>query len=134
MDAAAVSTEVWVLGWSAVLLVAQVIAQASARGDLGQKYLLSSRDEGLNSKSVVAGRLQRALHNLLETYPAFIALVVALALTGRTGGIAATGALIWIVARVIYVPLYAAGIPVVRTIAWFASIIGLALIAIRLLF
>lgn len=133
MEAAAASTEIWVLAWSAVLLVLQVIIQATATADLGPAYLFSPRDEGLKSKSVLAGRLERALHNLLETYPAFIALVVALALTGKTGGIAATGALLWIVARILYAIVYAAGIPVVRTLLWFASIIGLALMAIRLI-
>lgn len=134
MEAAAASTEVWVLGWSAVLLIAQVIAQASAGGDLGPAYLFSPRDEQRVSKSLVAGRLNRALHNLLETYPAFIALVVALVFTGKLGGIAATGAVIWLIARVAYVIAYAAGIPVVRTFIWFASIIGLVMMAIRLLF
>lgn len=132
MEAAAASTEIWVLGWSAALLVLQVIAQATAGGDLGPKYLFSSRDEGLKSKSVLAGRLERALSNLLETYPAFIALALALALTGKTGGIAATGAIIWLIARVLYVIVYAAGTPVIRTIIWFASIIGLVMMFIRL--
>ncbi len=75
----------------------------------------------------------RALRNFLETYPAFIALAVALAITGKTGGIAATGAILWLVARIIYVILYAAGTPVIRTIVWFASVIGLAMMAIQLL-
>lgn len=134
MEAAAASTEIWVLGWSAVLLIVQMLAQATAGGDLGPTYLFSPRDENRVSKSVLAGRLLRALNNLLETYPAFIALAVALALTGKTGGIAATGAVIWLVARVVYVLIYAAGIPVVRTLVWFASIVGLAMMAIRLLF
>jgi uncharacterized MAPEG superfamily protein len=133
MEAAAASTEIWVLGWSAVLLIVQMLAQATAAGDLGPKYLFSPRDEGRVSKSILAGRLLRALNNLLETYPAFIALAVALALTGKTGGIAATGAIIWLVARIVYVFLYAAGIPVIRTLVWFASIIGLVMMAIRLL-
>jgi uncharacterized MAPEG superfamily protein len=133
MEAVMQSTEVYVLGWSAVLLLVQVVAQASASGDLGPKYLFSVRDEELRTKSLVGRRLDRALWNLLETYPAFIALVVALSLTDKVGGIAATGAVIWIVARVIYVGLYAAGIPVIRTFVWLASMIGLALMAVRLL-
>lgn len=99
MEAAAVSTEIWVLGWSVVLLIGQVIAQACAAYDLGPKYLFSPRDEGRVSRSVVAGRLSRPVHNLLETYPAFVALVLALAVTGTTGGIAATGAVPWLIAR-----------------------------------
>lgn len=114
-------------------MLVQVIAQASFIGDLGPKYLFSARDEARVSKSVLAGRLLRALHNLLETYPAFIALVLALALTGKTGGIAAAGAVLWIIARVLYVILYAAGVPVVRTIVWTASVIGLVMMLVRLI-
>ena len=75
----------------------------------------------------------RALKNLLETYPAFIALALALVVTGKTGGIGATGAWLWLLARVVYVVLYAAGIPVVRTLVWIASILGLVLMLIRLM-
>jgi len=134
MEAAAASTEIWVLGWSAVLLVVQIFAQAGAGADRGQDYLLGARDEARGSRSTVAGRLDRALRNLLETYPAFIALAVALALTGKTGGIGAAGALVWIIARVAYVPVYAAGISVIRSLIWFASIIGLAMMFVRLMF
>lgn len=133
MEAAAASTEIWVLGWSAVLLIVQVVAQATASSDLGPTYLFSPRDEPRESKSVVARRLYRALKNLLETYPAFIALVVALVVTGKTGGLAATGAGLWLAARVIYVLIYAAGVPVVRTVVWLASIVGLILMLIRLM-
>ena len=133
METAAASTEIWVLGWSAALVILQVIAQATAASDLGPKYLFSPRDEGRVSKSVVAGRLLRALHNLLETYPAFIALALALAVTGKTGGLAATGAVVWLIARLAYVVVYAAGIPIVRTAIWFASIVGLLLMLIRLI-
>ena len=133
MEAAALSTEIWVLGWSAVLLIVQVVAQATAAGDLGAKYLLGPRDEKHESKSILAGRLDRALKNLLETYPAFIAIVVALVVTGKTGGLAATGAWLWLAARIVYVFLYAAGIPVFRTLIWVVSITGLVLMLVRLL-
>ncbi len=134
MEAAAASTEITVLGWSVVLLLVQVVVQASAAADLGPKYLLSPRDENRVSRSVAAGRLLRALRNLLETYPAFVALALALVVTGKAGGIGATGAWLWLIARVFYLVLYAAGIPVARTIAWFASIVGLVLKLIRLIF
>lgn len=129
----AASTEIAVLVWSVVLLLVQIVIQATATYDLGPKYLLGPRDEGRKSRLVVAGRLDRALRNLLETYPAFIALVVGLVLTGRTGGIAATGAVIWIVARVAYVALYALGVPALRTLAWLASIVGLVMMLVKLL-
>ena len=122
-----------VLGWSVVLLLVQVVLQASAGLDLGPRYLFSPRDEKRESKVVVAGRLQRALRNFLETYPAFVALALALVVTGKAGGLGATGAWLWLVARVLYVAIYAAGIPVIRTIVWFASIIGLVLMLVQLM-
>ena len=73
------------------------------------------------------------MHNLLETYPGYIALVVGLVATGKTGGLAATGAIIWIIARALYVIIYATGIPVVRTLVWAASIVGLVMMIIRLM-
>ncbi|MEQ1951683.1 MAPEG family protein [Mesorhizobium yinganensis] len=130
--AAAASTEITVLTWSVVLLLVQVIVQATATYDLGPKYLFSPRDEGRVSRSVVAGRLGRALRNLLETYPAFIALALMLVITGKAGGLGATGAWLWLAARVVYVIIYAAGVPVVRTLVWLVSIVGLLLMLARL--
>lgn len=133
METVAAPTEITVLVWSAVLLLVQVVAQATASADLGPTYLFSPRDEPRESSSLVARRLYRALHNLIETYPAFIALTLALVVSGKTGGIAAAGAWLWLIARVVYVVVYAAGIPVVRTLVWLASIIGLVLMLVRLM-
>lgn len=133
MEAAAASTEIAVLGWSALLLLLQVVAQATASSDLGPTYLFSPRDELRVSKVIVAGRLLRALRNLLETYPAYIALTIALVVEDKTGGIAATGAWLWLAARVVYVPIYAFGIPVIRTLVWLVSIVGLLMMFARLM-
>lgn len=136
MEAAAASTEIWVLGWSVVLLIVHILVQALSldlAGDLGIKYLLGPRDEQRTSRSVVAGRLLRSLNNMLETYPAFIALALALAVTGKTGGLGAAGALTWILARVVFTLFYVAGVAGLRTLAWFVSIVGLVLMLVRLM-
>lgn len=136
MEAAAASTEIWVLGWSVVFLIVHILVQALSldlAGDLGIKYLLGPRDEERATKSVMAGRLQRSLNNMLETYPAFVALALALAVTGKTGGLGATGALVWIAARVVFTLFYVGGVPVLRTLAWFVSILGLVLMVVRLM-
>ena len=133
MEAAAASTEIAVLGWSVVLLLVQVILQATSTFDLGP-YLLGPRDDNRQSGNVMAGRFKRALENLLETYPAFVALALALVVTGKSGDIAATGAWVWLAARVVYVPLYAFGVPAVRTLVWCVSIVGLLMMLFRLLF
>lgn len=133
MEAAVASTEITVLGWSVVLLLVQIMLQAVSSYDLGPKYLLGPRDEEREPRNVMAGRLQRALRNLLETYPAFVALALALAVTGKTGGMAATGAWIWLIARVVYLFLYAGGVPALRTLAWVVSVVGLVLMLARLI-
>ncbi|CAN7501996.1 MAPEG family protein [Aminobacter sp. LjRoot7] len=135
-ETAAASTEIWVLGWSVVLLIAHILVQALSldlSGDFSIKYLLSSRDDGRAPKNIVAGRLLRSLNNMLETYPAFVALALALAVTGKTGELGATGAVMWILARVVYAFLYVAGVPVLRTLVWFVSIAGLVLMVVRLM-
>jgi uncharacterized MAPEG superfamily protein len=132
VEAVTQSTEIVVLGWSVVLLLVQIILQAVSTYDLGP-YLLGPRDDERQSGNVMAGRLKRALENLLETYPAFVALALALAVTGKAGGIAATGAWVWLIARVVYVPLYAFGVPAVRTLAWCVSIVGLVMMLVRLM-
>ena len=52
MEGAVGSTELSVLGWSVVLLLLQVRAQATAASDLGPTYLFSPRDERRESRSV----------------------------------------------------------------------------------
>ena len=133
MEAAASSTEIHILGWSVVLLLAQIALQGVSSYGLGIPYLLGPRDEERRPGNPVAGRLGRALRNLLETYPAFVGLALALAVTGKTGGTAAAGAWIWIAARVFYVPLYAFGVPVVRSVCWCVSVAGLAMMFVRLM-
>jgi uncharacterized MAPEG superfamily protein len=131
---AAMSTEIVLLGWSVLLLLVQVVLQASlVSSELGMPYALGPRDEGREPKKPIARRSVRSLRNFLETYPAFIALALALAITGKTGGWGAAGAQIWFWARIAYVPAYLSGIPTVRTGIWGLSLAGLVLMLIQLL-
>jgi uncharacterized MAPEG superfamily protein len=134
MAPVALNVEMKTLGWSVVLLLAQIALQScSATAEHGVRYNASPRDENLTPKTAFAGRAQRALANLLETYPAFIALALALTLEGRAGGLGAVGAIVWFCARVAYVPVYALGIPYLRSAIWIASVIGLLMMFARLL-
>lgn len=127
-------TEIIILALSVVLLVVQILLQSfAATLELGMAYNASPRDEDRAPKSPVAGRLERALRNLLETYPAFAALALALVVTGKSGGWGAAGAIAWFAARVVYVGLYAAGIPYLRSLVWLVSISGLGLMLAALL-
>ncbi len=126
--------ELVLLGWSTVLLVAALMLQGQlATRELGVGWNAGPRDGDDVPQGKLAGRAQRALDNFKETYPAFVALALGLAVADRTGGIGATGAILWFVARLVYHPLYLLGVPYLRSIAWLAAMLGLLLMLIRFL-
>src|ERR1700688_4196468 len=123
------SIELICLELSVLLFIAHVVCQAIlSQGEFGQAFLFSPRDEEPEAKGVGVGRAARALNNFVENYGAFVAMDLALIATGQTGG---WGAAVWIVARIVYLPLYLVGIPVVRTACWTVSIIGLLMMLAR---
>jgi uncharacterized MAPEG superfamily protein len=125
--------ELTLLGWSVVLFFAYMAVQAStALRDTGAAYNAGPRDEA-KPLGVLAGRARRSFENFRETYPLFIALTLGLAVTGRGGGIADTGAWLWFGARIVYIPLYLAGVPWLRSLAFGVSAIGLVMMLTRLL-
>lgn len=127
-------TELVALALGIVLLIAQIVIQAmTMTAEVGLDYNAGARDEARPVRGVVAGRAARALRNLLETFPAFVALALMLAITGRTGGLGAIGAWLWLIARVIYVPLYLLGVPRLRSLFWGAALVGLCLMLARFL-
>lgn len=75
----------------------------------------------------IAGRADRAAHNMLEGMVLLLATVLAAQLAGKSAQ-AATGATIFFWARLVYWPVYLGGIIYLRTAVWFVSIIGLAMI------
>lgn len=82
----------------------------------------------------LAGRLARAQANLYETLPLFIGALLAAYVAGRLGWKTEIGAHLYFWSRLIYLPLYAAGIPRIRTLVWLVGIVGLLLILWALLF
>jgi len=78
--------------------------------------------------SAVAGRLDRAYRNFMETFPFFAVAILAANATNRFGALTLIGSQVYVLARIVYVPLYAAGVPVIRTLTWLVSMVGLGLI------
>ena len=125
--------ELTYLLYAVILLIAHIVIQATL-SDLskGLFWALGSQDEP-REQNVIAGRVQRALRNYLETFPAFVALALLLTVTERGTELSALGAALFFWARVAYIPAFASGIPLVRSIAWFASIGGLVLMILAAL-
>ena len=68
-----------------------------------------------------------------KTSRPFVAVALALIVTQRTGGSGALGATIWVLARIVYIPLYLFGIVYARTGVWAISIVGLLMMFTRLI-
>lgn len=124
--------ELQYLVYGVILLIVHVLVQATF-SDLskGIGWALGPQDED-REQSAIAARIQRALRNYLETFPAFIALALTLAVTDLGNATSALGAAVWFWARVAYIPAYASGIPLVRSVAFFASLAGLVMMILPL--
>ncbi|MCT7046442.1 MAPEG family protein, partial [Salmonella enterica] len=66
----------------------------------------------------LAARVDRASRNYLETFAFFAAAVLVVVVGQRTNAQTALGAQLYVWARVIYLPVYAIGIPYLRTLVW----------------
>lgn len=122
------------LALSVILLVVHISVQAvlSTR-ELGRDWNVGPRDEGLEPKGKLVGRAARASKNFQETYPAFIGLLLGVAFAGDdASGLGLIGGWIWFVARLIYLPLYLAGIPYFRSFVWLIGLAGLGAMMIAL--
>lgn len=121
--------ELCLLAASVALGLLQIVLAAT--GSVVQRGLgwaASARDGEARLLTGVAGRLDRARGNFLETFPLFaVAVLLALALQ-RHNGMIVLGAQLYFWARVAYVPAYAAGIPYLRTLIWAVSIVGIVLV------
>ena len=126
-------TEIVMLGVSVALLLVQLFLQSiSSTLEMGGDYKAGPRDEARVLEGIFAGRADRAFRNLLETFPVFASLALALVVTGRNGGLGALGAEAWVVTRLLYVPLYFIQIPFARSLVWFVSIFALVAMLVRL--
>lgn len=126
--------EIQMLAWGILLGVAQLfLAAALMTRQRGLAWNASARDGDPPPLTGVAARADRAFRNFLETFPFFAAAAVAVVATGSGDAGTAWGAQLWFWARVLYVPLYLAGIPYVRSLVWGASLAGMLMVVLGLL-
>ena len=115
--------------FSTILCFVQVlIAATGANQQVGLPKLAGNRDD-VPAYTGWAGRAKRAHLNMIENLVLFAALVLIAAVSGKANAITAMGAMIFFWGRLAYAVIYVAGIPWLRTLAWFISVIGMAMIA-----
>jgi uncharacterized MAPEG superfamily protein len=120
------STELQMLAWAIALGVVHLLVNASfMTAQRGVRWNASSRDGAVEPLTGVAARMDRAWRNFLETFPLFAAAVLAVSVAGRGNDDTALGAQLYFWARLAYVPVYAAGIPYLRSAVWAAALWGL---------
>src|SRR5690349_12065280 len=117
----------------AVGLVQLMWAAAAARAHQGDlKWAAGPRDTPMPLGGVAA-RLDRAFWNFAETFPFFAAAVLACAFAGKLGtDLTVWGSGLYVAARALYAPLYASGVPTIRTLVWLAAMVGLVMVLVAL--
>ena len=123
------NTEQTLLLYSMVLGLVQLfsglIASTTQRG---AKWNMGNREGNPPPLKGVPARLNLAFENFKETFPFFAAAVLLVSLTNRHTPGSVLGAQLYFWARLVYVPVYAAGITGLRTLVWLVSFAGIVLL------
>lgn len=123
------SFELAMLAASCVLCLVQIIVSSHAASlQRGYRWTASSRDAEVPPLTGLAGRLERALRNFLETFPVFVSAIFLVHVLGRESALSEWGAGLYFSARVVYLLLYAVGVPLLRSLVWNVALIGIVLL------
>lgn len=113
---------------SVLLWLVHLLLQAGLAG-VPLEWNAGPRDTPPPPPPAVGGRAARAFRNYMESFPTFAALALAFLATNHPAGIWPT---LWIAARIVYLPLYLAGVPYVRSIVWVISLLAVVAMLTRL--
>lgn len=126
------SLELTMLMWASILYIVQIAIGAVA-ADIrnGVPWGLGNREVTPEAEGW-GGRANRAYANMAESLLPFACLVLIAHSLGRTGDWSALGAEIFLISRLAYAVVYIAGIKIVRSLAYFGGIVGIALVVVQL--
>ena len=126
------------LAFTLILAIVQIGWAGAARtAELGAKWNAGPRDGENPPPGKLAGRLIRAQANLFETLPLFAAAVIMAHVAGKDGALSFNGAgihlteigaCLYFFGRLVYLPLYALGVPYIRSLVWLVSLAGLVMV------
>lgn len=125
--------ELWILLAAALLGLVHVTAASFAfKAQVGNRYSVGPRDENLQRLGV-AGRLHRAQQNFQETFTVFAVCVLLVHITNAHGPYSHWGSAMYLAGRILFLPLYAIGVPWLRTLSWNLATLGLVLVGAQVL-
>ena len=114
------------------LYMLQIFLQETSRFGFDLWAIMGNRDKQ-PELSVIAGRLDRAKNNMLEALPVFLGLALLALVKGGDTSREAHAALVFFIARIVYVPAYVSGIPMLRSIVWLVGVGSLVVMALALI-
>lgn len=114
------------------LYMLQIFLQETSRFGFDVRGIVGNRDNP-PELTVMAGRLDRAKNNMQEALPMFLGLALLALATGRDTSVVTNAALVFLIARLIYVPAYMSGIPVFRSLVWLTGVASLVVMALPLI-
>ncbi|WP_424630491.1 MAPEG family protein [Bradyrhizobium sp. SYSU BS000235] len=114
-------------------LIQIVLASHASSRQRGYVWTASARGEPVPPLTGVAGRLERALHNFVETFPLFAAAVLMAHVAAKHSWMTEWGVQLYFWGRVTYLALYAAGIFLLRSLVWNVATLGIVLLLLSLI-
>lgn len=121
-------TETTILAAYGLVVMLTILAQVlGATRQLSMGYLMSARDESRSTTGMTA-RIGRALDNSIVAMALFAPAILILEHLNRTDENSLLAAQVFLLARIIYVPVYALGVPAIRTLAWLAGFAATAVL------
>ena len=126
--------ELKVLGYAALLQFVQFIVMAiPVNQQLGVAYTGGNRDEQREAQGL-PGRLKRALDNHFESLILFTIAVVVVVVGEASTALTEGCAWAYLLARIVYVPAYASGVFLVRSLIWSVGFFATAIMLVSALF
>jgi uncharacterized MAPEG superfamily protein len=119
-----------ILTWLTILAASLIRARGWTFS--GTMVAFGNRDN-LPDATPLSGRAARTAQNTLENFVLFAAIALVAHAVNANSPMVATGATLFFWSRVLFIPIYYAGIIYLRTAVWLASIVGLAMMIVAIL-
>ena len=120
------STELNILGLYGLVVIVTILAQVlAAQAQVGLGMLVMPRDDGPKLTGI-AGRLERAQLNSIVAMALFAPAILILEHKGITTSTTLLAAQAFLIARILYAPIYAMGLPWARTLVWLVGFLATA--------